>query len=83
MALVCGVGAGGADAGVVGAAVQLRQPLVLLADLLLQVEGGLHQPVGRHGLHLGETDRRGERQEWKERQEVERETGVDRETPVE
>lgn len=51
--LVRGRGAGAADAGVVGAAVGLQEPLVLLTDLDLQVESGFNQMVGGQGLHLG------------------------------
>lgn len=55
--LVHALGARGADAHVLAAAVHLRQPMVLPANLLLQVEGGLHQTMGGQGLHLdGRTD---------------------------
>lgn len=50
--LVGALGAGRADADVVGAAVDVQQTLVFLADLVLQVESRFNQSVGCHGLHL-------------------------------
>ena len=42
---VRGLSTDGADAGVVGAAVDVQKTFVFLADLFLQVEGGLNQTV--------------------------------------
>lgn len=51
--LVRGLGADRADGDVVRATVHLQETLVLLADLLLQVEGGFDQAVRDQGLYLG------------------------------
>lgn len=42
---VRGLGAGGADADVVSAAVGVQEAFVFLADLVLQVEGGFDQSM--------------------------------------
>lgn len=52
MRLVGALGTCRADADVVGAAVDVQQTLVFLADLVLQVESRFNQSVGCHGLHL-------------------------------
>lgn len=44
---VRGLGAGGADADVVSAAVCVQKTFVFLADLLLQVESGFNQMMRR------------------------------------
>lgn len=49
------VGARGADAGVVRAAVAVQEALVLLAELLLQVERGFDEPVRGQRLDLRRT----------------------------
>lgn len=56
MGLVHAVGARGADAGVVGATVELQQALVFLAELLLQVERRLDEPVRGERLDLQKDD---------------------------
>lgn len=50
--LVSDLGAGRADAGVIRAAVGLQKTLVLLADLVLQVEGGFDQTMRYQRPHL-------------------------------
>lgn len=52
MGFVCGFSAGHADAGVVGAAVDVQETFVFLTDLLLQVEGGFDQTMRRQRLYL-------------------------------
>ena len=52
MGPVVGVGAVGANADVVVAAVDLQEALMLAAQLVLQVSHGGHDPVGLQRLHL-------------------------------
>lgn len=57
MGFVRGLGTGHADAGVVGAAVDIQKTFVLLTDLLLQVESGFDQTVRGQRLHLCNRER--------------------------
>lgn len=53
--LVQAVGARGADAGVVRAAVAVLETIVFLTELLLQVESGFDEPVRDERLYLQRT----------------------------